>query len=198
MLDRRIPFYHTIMRCDCYTVKKPALPNGYSIVPYMQGYETDWARLEYSIEDFSSESEAEEYLKQTYLTSNRTDDILFVLNENGSVVGSCIAWNDDRNGKQINSLHWLVVDEQYQRLGLGRALSIEIMNRFYMRNHEPIYIHTQPWSWKAILLYSSLGFRLQKTDAFGTYMNQYEDVIRTLKSIMVENEVCKLIEAAQS
>ena len=119
-----------------------------------------------------------------YPKKGRTTDILFLVNDKGLVLGSCIAWTDKRQGNDVNSLHWLIIDESYQRNGFGRAICRETMNRFYQRNHRPIYIHTQPWSWKAILLYVSLGFRLQKTDTFADYTNQYDDAMRVLKEIL--------------
>ena len=184
MLDRTIPFYNTILRCDEYRLRQIQMPDGYAIVPYKDGFEVDWARLECAVGDFSSFEEAIQYFIKKYPNGENDDDILFLLNDNGQIVGSCIAWTDVRQGRRANSLHWLVVDEQYQGNGLGRALCYETMNRFYLRNQKPIYIHTQPWSWKAILLYISLGFRLQKTDTFDTYVNQYDDTMKTLKGFL--------------
>ena len=65
MLDRSIPFYNTILRCDDYQPKAVSLPHGFSIVPYKNGYEKDWARLEFSIGDFDSFSEAESHFIST-------------------------------------------------------------------------------------------------------------------------------------
>ena len=67
MLDRTIPFYNTILRCDHYLTKDTALPNGYSVVTYKPGYEKAWAELEYSVGDFESAGEAEEYFVSTYI-----------------------------------------------------------------------------------------------------------------------------------
>jgi hypothetical protein len=52
----------------------------------------------------------------------------------------------------------------------------------------PVYIHTQPWSWKAILLYTSLGFKLQKTDAFSHYENEYEKAMIELGKIVTAEQ----------
>ena len=71
------------------------------------------------------------------------------------------------------------------------------MNRFYQKGCEPVYIHTQPWSWKAILLYSSLGFRIQKTDTFSAYINQYREAMETLKGILPEEQYSMLEKAAE-
>lgn len=183
-MDRTIPFYNTILRCDEYCLQQIQMPDGYTIVPYKDGLEVDWARLECTVGDFSTVEEAIQYFMGKYPNRENDDDILFLLNDNSQIVGSCIAWVDVRQGSCVNSLHWLVVDEQYQRNGLGRILCYETMNRFYLRNQKPIYIHTQPWSWKAILLYVSLGFRLQRTDTFFTYTNQYNDAMKTLENFL--------------
>lgn len=42
MLDRSIPFYNTILRCDYYQHKEGILPKGFSIVAYEKEYEKAW------------------------------------------------------------------------------------------------------------------------------------------------------------
>ena len=37
MLDRTIPFYNTILRCDRYLNAEPALQNGYEFRMYQSG-----------------------------------------------------------------------------------------------------------------------------------------------------------------
>ena len=97
MLDRTIPFYNTILRCDTYQHNDVVLPEGFSIVPYKSGYEKAWAELEYSIGDFESLEEAESYFISTYLQNRPLlNNILFLLNEDNLIVGSCIAWQDKR------------------------------------------------------------------------------------------------------
>ena len=173
MLDRTVPFYNTIMKCSEYSLRRVELPDGFSIVPYRRGYEKGWANLEYAIGDFDSLEAAEKYFVESYLQNpEQFPNILFLLNREQEVAGSCIAWQDKRGENCVASLHWLVVGEQYQGMGLGRALSTAVMNIYAERGNLPVYIHTQPWSWKAILLYASLGFRLQKTDTFSHYKNE--------------------------
>ena len=69
-------------------------------------------------------------------------------------------------------------------MGLGRALCVAVMNIYEEQEALPVYIHTQPWSWKAILLYLSLGFKLQKTDAFSHYVNEYDKAMTELKKVV--------------
>ena len=194
MLDRTIPFYNTIMRCDDYARQRVTLPGGYRIAAYHPGNEYDWARLECAVDDFENTDEAAAYFKDRYLADGNREDLLFLIDGVGAVVGSCIAWTDRRENAPVNSLHWLIVDEAHQGRGCGRALCAAVMNRFCERDCRPIYIHTQPWSWKAILLYASMGFRLQKTDTFGTYVNQYEDAIDTLRGLLTEEQIRTLAD----
>lgn len=65
MLDRTIPFYNTILRCDEYQPQQIKLPDGYAIVSYQNGFEADWARLECAVGDFSSAEEALQYFTDT-------------------------------------------------------------------------------------------------------------------------------------
>lgn len=189
MLDRTIPFYNTILRCDKYQLKEVVLPKGFSIVSYKSGYEKAWAGLEYAIGDFASLEEAENYFITTYLQNNTVlNNILFLVNEDNMVVGSCIAWSDERKESLVSSLHWLVVDEKYQGMGLGKALCYAVMNIFKEQRSLPVYIHTQPWSWKAIFLYLSIGFKLQKRDTFSHYENEYDKAITELAKIVSEKQ----------
>ncbi len=194
MLDRTIPFYNMILRCDYYKYKNVVLPKGFSIVNYKSGYERTWAELEYAIGDFESLEEAENYFITTYLQKQELlRNILFLINANNMVIGSCIAWQDKRGDSCVSSLHWLIVDEKYHGMGLGKALCCATMNIFEEQKRLPVYIHTQPWSWKAIFLYLSLGFRLQESDTFSRYENEYHQAMKELKKVVTEKQFSLLL-----
>ena len=199
MLDRTIPFHNTILRCDNYQHKDVVLPKGFSIVSYKNGYEKAWAELEYSIGDFDSLEDAENYFAATYMQNPALlSNVLFLLNEQESVIGSCIAWQDKRKASCVSSLHWLVVDENYHGMGLGKALCYATMNIFEAQDKFPVYIHTQPWSWKAIFLYLSLGFKLQKHDTFSHYENEYHQAMAEIKKVVTEKQFSLLLESSES
>ena len=198
MLDRTIPFCNTIMKCSDYEYRNVELPDGFSIVSYQSGYEKDWAKLEYAIGDFGSVTEAEQYFIETYLQKPELfSDILFVLNKRKDIVGSCIAWLDEQGLHKVSSLHWLVVHDRYQGIGLGKALCTAVMNIYAKRKELPVYIHTQPWSWKAILLYVSMGFKLQKTDTFSHYENEYEKAMIELRKTVSAEQYKQLQQASE-
>ena len=191
--DRSIPFYNLILRCDRYEKgKKILLPDGYAFASFRPGYASAWARLECEEGDFSSPAEA--YFRAAYMTDPAVlgERAVFALDRTGEVVGSCIAWRDRRDDGDAASLHWLIVAEKHRGIGLGRALCRRTMEIFARRGEMPVYIHTQPWSWRAVLLYLSLGFRLQKSDTFSHYENQYEEAVRTLRAVLPPDAEARL------
>ena len=191
MIDRSIPYYNLILKCDKICTASVLLPEGYSFKLYEVGDEKYWAKLEYEIGDFSSIEEAEMYFKANYC--NQIDELkkrcVFVVDDKGNVVGSCIAWHDLKGNNTVASLHWLVVSPKHQGKHIGLALCQKVMQIFKKYGETPVYIHTQPWSYKAILLYIKLGFKIQKTDTFSHYENQYKKAIKTLENILTEKQI---------
>lgn len=181
--DRTIPFYNIILRCDRWERQPIRLPEGYAIRTYLPGDEKAWAEMETAVGDFDSAAEAEAYFRETYLSdpAKARERCFFAADPQGCAIGSCLAWHDDRRGTPAASLHWLIVDEACRRKGIGRALCFAVMNTFAERGELPVYAHTQPWSWPAVLLYLQLGFRWQRTDTFSHYENQYEQAMRALE-----------------
>lgn len=195
MLDRRIPFCNIIMRCDRILPMEIRLPEGYAIRAYQPGDEAAWAALHTATGDFASSQEAEDYFRTTYAEDfQRT---LVAVSPDGAPVGVITAWHDDRQGRPVRSIHWLAVAEAHQRQGLGRALCqscLQLLRR--EDNAAPVYLHTQPWSWKAVLLYASLGFRLQKQDSFAAYVNEYAQAVETLRPLLTAEQLSSLEENA--
>ena len=199
MIDRSIPYYNLILKCTKICTTPVSLPEGYSFKMYDEGYEKYWAKLEYDIGDFSSVEEAEMYFKTNYC--NQIDELkkrcVFVVDAYGDVVGSCIAWHDFKGNDTVASLHWLVVSPKHQGKHIGLALCQKVMNIFNERDETPVYIHTQPWSYKAILLYIKLGFKIQKTDTFSHYENQYKKAIKTLENLLSESQFNQIILSSE-
>ena len=196
MLDRTIPYFDIIMRCDRILPMEIKLPEGYTIRAYQPGDENAWADMECAIGDFPSRETALSLFTQRYLAdASQTGRILFAIAPDGQIVGTVIA--DNRAG-HVRTLNWVVVDEQHQRKGIGKALcktALKLMRR--EDNAAPVWLHTQPWSWKAVLLYVSLGFKLQPKDTFCGHKNQYAQAMETLKTLVTPEQYAKL-EAASA
>ena len=78
------------------------------------------------------------------------------------------------------------------------SLLYATMNRFKEQGNFPVYVHTQPWSWKAIFLYLSIGFKLQKTDTFSHYENEYYKAMTALKQVITSKQFQLLQEQSES
>lgn len=191
MIDRTIPFCNIIMRCDRILPMEIKLPEGYSIRTYQPGDEIAWAALHVATGDFATADEAAAYFTNKYVPD--LSRALFAVSPEGDVVGTVTAWTDDRASEAVRSLHWLAVAEAHQRQGVGKALTqtaLKLMRR--EDNAAPVYLHTQPWSWKAILLYISLGFKLQPRDTFCNHQNQYAQAMETLQAIVPPEQYAKM------
>ncbi len=194
MLDRTIPFYHIIMRCDRILPMEIKLPEGYTIRTYQPGDEDAWADMECAIGDFTTREAALALFTERYLAdATLTDRIFFAIAPDGEIVGSVIAWEHDPRGMGTRALNWVVVREDHQRKGLGKALCQTALRLFRREDNSlPVYLHTQPWSWKAILLYIKLGFKLQPKDTFYGHENQYTQAMATLKPIVTPEQYAKM------
>ncbi len=196
MIDRTIPYFNIIMRCDRILPMEVKLPAGYAIRTYQTGDEEPWAEMECAIGDFPSREAALALFTERYLADAQlTDRIFFAVDPDGQIVGSVIA---DPRGMHVRALNWLVVDENHQGKGLGRALCQTALRLFRREDNSlPVYLHTQPWSWKAILLYISLGFKLQPTDTFCGHENQYAQAMEALQTVVTPEQYARM-EAASA
>lgn len=113
---------------------------------------------------------------------------LFVCNKEGKPVATCSHWK--AYGK-INTIHWLKTLKAYEGKGIGRAVLSAVMRRFVQDDY-PIYIHTQPGSFRAIKLYSDFGFQLLRGGQLGTRINELEKCLPILKEFMPEKDFERL------
>ncbi len=191
MLDRTIPFYNVIMRCDRILPMEVKTPQGYLLRSYQPGDEAAWAALHCATGDFAASDEAVAYFLEKYASD--LSRVWFAVSGDGEVCGTCTAWTDDRSGQLVRSVHWLAVAQAHQGKGVGKALCRQVLKIMRREdNASPVYLHTQPWSWKAILLYVKLGFKLQRSDTFAAYINQYDAAMETLQKVITPEQYALL------
>lgn len=82
--------------------------------------------------------------------------------------------------------------EGYEGLGLAKAVVFETVNRYCQIGEAPIWLHTQPWSYKAIWLYYQAGFRITAKDQFQTFRNRFDEAMPVLENL-IPHEKMKLL-----
>jgi|SRR5690625_572528 len=113
---------------------------------------------------------------------------LFVCDKNDIPIATCFAW--DAYDK-IATIHWLKVLKNYEGLGIGRALLSIVMSGIKEDDY-PIFLHTQPSSFRAIKLYSDFGFSLLTDPVIGYRQNDLEECMPILESHMSQRDFEKL------
>ena len=113
---------------------------------------------------------------------------LFICDHNDIPVATCLLW---KAYDEFNTIHWLKVLPGYEGLGIGRALLSLIMKNLSQEEY-PVYLHTQPESYRAIKLYSDFGFELLKDDPIGMRSNDLEECLPILEDYMPKEAFLQL------
>lgn len=105
---------------------------------------------------------------------------MFACDENNVPVGTCFVW---KVYEAVNTIHWFKVVKRYEGLGIGRAL-LSLVMRDLPESDYPVFLHTQPGSYRAIKLYSDFGFALLSDPVIGNRANHLEESLPFLESVM--------------
>lgn len=188
LLDKTVPYFNVIMKRDAgIPIPLCNLPPGFSWSWYTDGNETEWASIETSVGEFATEQEAVEYFQRDYLAheDELKRRLLFARAKNGEAVGTITSWWNYTGERRDQSIHWLAVRNEYQGLGLGKALVSECLKRLVvLENERDVWLHTQTWSHKAIGLYLKTGFEFVECESFSDYKNDYDKAMPILKQVI--------------
>lgn len=199
MLDKSIPFYTIIMKRPYAKAPAPIeLPMGYKIKNYEPGDEVTWAEIQTEVLEFDNAEQAlnchKGYLSRAGELEKRQ---LFVQNPTGNLIATATAWYDLNSQGKIPVVHALSCLPQYQGNGLGRAIAIKMLERFYELDvNLDVWLDTQTWSYKAVELYLSLGFIPMKCAVFNETKNEYEKALPIFKNYMRKPAYQKFVETA--
>ena len=189
MQEEEIPDYNIFMMCE--QINKDALTE-LNADYYFRNCRPEDLEL-WKAFPFDSDTvpvEHEDFMNQIIHDSYRGnmatffENTLFVCNKEGHPVATCSYWK--AYGK-INTIHWLKTRKSYEGKGIGRAVLSAIMRRFDSKDY-PIYLHTQPGSFRAIKLYSDFGFQLLRGGRLGTRLNELETCLPILKEFMPKQD----------
>ncbi|MHB1630374.1 MAG: GNAT family N-acetyltransferase [Bacilli bacterium] len=111
--------------------------------------------------------------------------MLFARTADGEAVGTITSWWNHTGERRDPSIHWLAVRNEYQGLGLGKALVSECLKHLvFLEGEKDVWLYTQTWSHKAIGLYIKTGFELVQQESFSHYANDYEHAIPILRQAL--------------
>lgn len=113
---------------------------------------------------------------------------LFVCDENDRPIGTAFIW---KVYDAFNTVHWLKVVKGYEDKGIGRALLSIIMKELKEEDY-PVYLHTQPGSYRAIKLYADFGFKLLSDPIIGPRSNDLEECLPILEKYMKPEDFNRL------
>ena len=113
---------------------------------------------------------------------------LFVCDHNDTPIATCFGW---KSYGKVSTIHWFKVVAEYEGLGIGRALLSIVMRTFTVDDY-PVYLHTQPGSFRAIKLYSDFGFALLTDATIGYRRNEWVEALPFLQAHMFPRDYEKL------
>ena len=193
MTEEEIPDYHIFMMCEQLNENaRTALSPDYYFRNCQPSELEMWKALPFDSDTVPSayQNDMDDFVKNTYGRDMQTflKNTLFVCNQKDQPIATCSYWK--AYGK-FNTIHWFKTIKAYEGKGVGRALLSETMSRFDRKDY-PIYIHTQPGSFRAIKLYTDFGFKLLKGGKLGTRVNELEKSLPILKKFMTPSSFEKL------
>jgi len=193
MKEQDIPDLNIFMMCDKLNENALSdLPSGYHIRNCRQDELELWMEFPFDNEEdkINYKDFMENYYNNVY---KKYEDkfykrCLFICDENDKPITTCFIW---KAYGRINTMHWFKTLKEYESKGLGRALLSYIMKPL-KDNDYPIYLHTQPGSFRAIGLYSDFGFKIVTNKTIGYKNNDYEECLPILKEFMRKDKFDKL------
>lgn len=184
-MSNKVTDNNLFMMCkECSASAFSQLPTGYSVRKCNKTELNIWKEFPFDNEEdkIKYEQYMTEYFDKVYKADEERfwDSCLFVCDNNDIPVGTCFAWKAYGN---VTTIQWLKVKKEYEGYGLGRAL-LSFILRSLNKDDYPIYLHTQPGSFRAIKLYSDFGFVLLTDDKIGYRQNQLNESLQYLKENM--------------
>ena len=188
MLDKTVPYVSLFM---CKKAGTPIpdfpLPEGFRYTFFKDGDETDWARIEASVLEFDSEFAALLFFKENFIpyTEDLHNRCLFIENRGGEKVATATAWWSHLEGQCRPWIHWVGTTPMYQGLGLGKSITARATGLLTeLDGDEDIYLKTQTWSYKAIGIYNTCGFKpTDEKVLYSARKSNYKKALRVLKRL---------------
>jgi len=185
MKEEEIPDKNIFMMCEALNHNSlTELPASYSIRSCRPDELGIWKTMPFDTVDLAKEYERfmSDYFTTTYGGKEELffAKTLFVCDSQDKPIATCLIW---KAYDEFDTIQWFKVLKDYEEQGIGRALLSIIMQKLEMRDY-PVYLHTQPSSFRAIKLYSDFGFSLLSGDNFGIRKNDLDECLPILEKFM--------------
>jgi ribosomal protein S18 acetylase RimI-like enzyme len=193
MKEAEIPDKNIFMMCETLSRNALAeLPVNYTIRNCRPDELDIWKNMPFDNADIAKEYEGfmSDYFATTYGGQEELffAKTLFVCDRQNRPVATCLIW---KAYNEFNTIQWFKVLKEYEGQGIGRALLSIVMQQL-QPNDYPVYLHTQPASFRAIKLYSDFGFALLSGSKFGMRNNDLDECLPILAKFMPKEYSHKL------
>jgi ribosomal protein S18 acetylase RimI-like enzyme len=187
MKEEEIPDKNIFMMCEALNRGALAeLPDGFTVRNCRPEELGIWKAMPFETAEQAKEFDGfmTDFFETTY---GGKEDLffaktLFVCDSQEKPVATCLLW---KAYGEFNTIHWFKVLKEYEGIGIGRAL-LSIIVRDLAEEDYPVYLHTQPGSFRAIKLYSDFGFTLLSGEKFGSRKNDLDECLPILEGFMPE------------
>jgi GNAT superfamily N-acetyltransferase len=183
---------NVFMMCErVVSSERSALPDGYTIRSSRPDELGLWKAFPFdtAVEAAANDSHMTAYFSDVYAGREAAffEATKFVCDADETPVATGAIWPAY---DLLTTVHWVKVRKSHEGLGIGRALLSELL-RDVPSHAFPVYLHTQPGSFRAIKLYSDLGFRILDNDT-GTWRNDYLEAMQELRELMPADVFARL------
>lgn len=181
------------MMCDALN---PAALTQLSAAYYVRTCRRDeldvWKAMQFDSPELVNEFAASmtQYFEEVYASqeSEFFKRCLFVCDSSNTPIATCFGW---KAYGHTSTIHWFKVSKRLEGLGIGRALLSIVMKSFGDSDY-PIFLHTQPGSFRAIKLYSDFGFVLLTDATIGHRQNELAEGLPYLQAHMFPHDFNRL------
>jgi ribosomal protein S18 acetylase RimI-like enzyme len=193
MKEEEIPDKNIFMMCEALNRNAlTELPANYAIRNCRPDELDIWKTMPFDDADLAKEYEGfmSDYFTTTYGGQEELffAKTLFVCDRQNKPVATCLIW---KAYNEFNTIQWFKVLQGYEGQGIGRALLSIVMQQLEPHDY-PVYLHTQPSSFRAIKLYSDFGFSLLAGDKFGIRDNDLDECLPILAEFIPKEYFQKL------
>jgi ribosomal protein S18 acetylase RimI-like enzyme len=185
MQEEEIPDKNLFMMCEALNRNAlTELSANYSVRSCRPDELGIWKAMPFDDADLAKNYEGfmSDYFAATYSGKEELffAETLFVCDRQDRPIATCLSW---KAYNEFNTIQWFKVLKEYEGQGIGRALLSLVMQRLEVCDY-PVYLHTQPSSFRAIKLYSDFGFSLLSGDNVGIRKNDLDECLPILEEFM--------------